>query len=274
MELIILILIVSVVVYFYKKKRKKKKIYQAVSRFHNKENKEKDSFEGWFYEEVKDYISLNKIYKIKYKDAFENITNRKINIKKYGKAKFGGFILAHCFLRDEARTFRTDRILEFIDAETGEFVNDVSSYLENIYINSEEYKNKLQYEKEKEEKEISKKYFDDFMNKYNVLLKILVYLIRCDGTYTAMEKGIIKELFESLEGENELLTDKFLNKILSKHIMPTERIFKISVNKFIKENKHLNINLIEIAENIISTQKTIHPNEAEALRYLSEKIPV
>lgn len=273
---ILLIIIVLVLFFYYKKKKKKKKYNRSTVTFETTFSKsttklDKDSFEGWFYDEVKDYISINKYYKIKYKDANNNLTNRKIYIKKYGNSSFGGFILAHCELRNENRTFRIDRILECIDDETGEFIENISLYFQNIYLNSEEYKNKIENEKYKQEKEISQKYHDEFLAKYNTLLKIIIYLVRCDGSFNAKEKAIIKELFENLEEDNKLLTDKFLNKVLSNISLPTERIFKISVNKFIKENLYPNIDLVELSNNIIATQKTIHPSEEEALKFIIEK---
>jgi uncharacterized membrane protein YwzB len=271
MELIILILIISVIVYFYKKKRKKKKVYQIVSRVQNKEN---DNFEGWFYDEVQNYVPINKTFKIKYKDGNGNTTKREIYINKYGKASFGGFILAHCFLRDENRTFRADRVLECIDCETGEYIKDVSKYLQEIYFNSQEYKDFVEQQKKKEEKEIANNYIDEFLNKYDNLLKILVYVVRCDGTYNSREKAIIKELFEKLEDGQELLTDKMLHKVLLDYTLPSIELFKINVDKFIKENKYPQLNLINIVHNIISTQKSIHSNEQEILEYFEKKFDI
>ncbi len=270
MELIILILIVSIIIY-YKKKRKKEKTNQIKTKV---KIEEKDNFEGWFYDEVENYVPINKTFNIKYKDGNGNITKREIYINKYGKASFGGFILAHCFLRDENRTFRADRILECIDCETGEYIKDISKYLQEIYFNSQEYKNFLEQQKKKEEKEIANNYLDEFLNKYDNLLKILVYIVRCDGTYNSREKAIIKELFEKLEDNNELLTDKMLHKVLLDYTLPTIQSFKINVDKFIKENKFPQLNLINIVHNIFSTQKIIHSNEQEILEYFGKKFDV
>lgn len=277
MEWLVLILIVAAGVRFYKKRKisnqdniliKENKSFE-VKKYYDKDS---DNFEGWFYEEVEDYIPIKKSFKIKYKDGKDNITNREIYINKFGKAPFGGFILAHCSLRNGNRTFRTDRITECIDIESGEYINDISRYLEDIYLNSEEYKNYQELKRKREDREVSKKYIDEFLNRYDNLLKILIYIVRCDGTYNAKEKAIIKELFEDLEEDNELLTDKILHKILLDSPIPTNRSFKINVDKFIKENKYPQINLIDIAQNIISTQKNIHPNEQEILNYFSKKI--
>lgn len=233
-----------------------------------------DNFEGWFYDEVEDYVPINKTFKIKYKDGNGNITNREIYIKKFGKASFGGFILAHCFLRDANRTFRTDRILECIDGETGEYIKDTSNYLQEIYFNSEAYKEFQEQQKRREEKEIASNYLSEFLNKYDNLLKILVYIVRCDGSYNSREKAIIKELFENLEDDNELLTDKMLHKVLLDYTLPSIQAFKINLDKFIKENKYPQIDLVDIAANIISTQSTVHPNEQEVLDYFTKKFNI
>lgn len=231
---------------------------------HYEENK--DSFEGWFYDEVPDYMELDKVLRIKYKDANEKVTERTIRVRKFGKAYFGGFILSHCYMRESSRTFRTDRILECVDNDTGEVIADVSQYLINIYKSTPRYKQMIKKEQEAE-------YYYMFTKKYEVLLKVLAYIVKCDGTYNVKEKAIVKELFDELEKDNELLTDKMLTKVFKDTPLPTFRSFQVNVTKLISNNE-FEFNIVEFSENVIATQRSVHSREAELLLYLEKKFSI
>ncbi len=234
---------------------------------------DKDNFEGWFYDEVNDYVPVYKSLKIKYKDGKNQVTKRVIQVYKFGEASFGGFILAFCELREANRTFRTDRIIECMDNDTGEFIDDVSKYLMDNYYNSDDYRQLQDKLKKQQEKEIQDEYYNTFISKYEIVLKVLLYIVRCDGTFNHREKAIVKELFENLEKNNELLTDKLLEKIYKNFQTPSLQSFKIAVGKLISNNEY-KIDLLTITKNIISTQKTIHHNEKEVLEYLEKKLNV
>lgn len=231
---------------------------------------DKDSFEGWFYDEVEEYIDFNKTFKIKYKDAAGKTSKRTIDVYRFGNASFGFFLLAHCKLRNANRTFRTDRILECIDMDTGEIISDVDKYFSDIYYNSEQYKEREAYKKRQEEKAIQNDYYESFIDKHKVLLKVLMYIVKCDGSFSQREKAIIKEILENIEDNNELLTDKVLEKIYKNTPLPTLQTFKINVGKLLADEK-ISIDLVEITKNIIATQKTVHQNEQEALEYIVKK---
>ncbi|SHH25753.1 hypothetical protein SAMN05720766_10975 [Fibrobacter sp. UWH9] len=65
-------------------------------------------------------------FEIKYEDSEGNETLRQIFAKKID----GQVLTAHCFLRDEERSFYIPRITECVDLETGEIVtNDIKRFL-------------------------------------------------------------------------------------------------------------------------------------------------
>lgn len=257
----------------------------------NKTQEDKDSFEGWFYESVPDYISYKKRLKIVYIDANGKRTERNIEVYNFSQEPYGGFFLARCELRNGNRTFRADRIQSCIDLDTGEYVTNVAKHLLQCYHQSDEYKKAIEKEekrakkREEDEKkaiEVREKklqlyeengYFSSLLNKYDALMKVIMYMVRCDGTFNQKEKAIVKEILQNLENNNVKLTDKCLERLYEKYPLPTIQTFRVNALKIIKE-KTFKIDLLEVAENIVSTQKTVHKNEEELLEYLREKTKV
>lgn len=256
--------------YFYREKNKNEDNIKVVLEY-SESSGNYDNFEGWFYDEVSEYVPVKKTLKIKYKDGKNQVTKRVINVYKFGEASFGGFILAYRKLRDSNRTFRTDRIIECIDSDSGEYISNVSDYLIDEYHKTDEYKKIQKKIKKQEELEKSNKYYEDFLNKYNALIKVLVYIVKCDGTYSKREKAIVKEIFEVLENGNELVSDKMLEKVFKNYPMQSTHAFKINANKLITDN-NFGIDIYTISKNIISTQSKIHPLEQGVLDYLLKKL--
>lgn len=243
------------------------------SGIYRSDKEDKDNFEGWFYDEVPAYISYKKRLKIVYIDGNGKRTERNIEIYNFSQEPYGGFFLARCELRNGNRTFRADRIQSCMDLDTGEYVTNVTKHLLQCYHQSDEYKKILEKEEKQEQKAKENEYFLYLTNKYNTLMKVIMYMVRCDGTFNQKEKAIVKEILQDLENNNEMLTDKFLEKFYNSYPLPTLQSFKINVAKIIKE-KEFKIDLLELAENIISTQKIVHKSEEELLEYLREKTKV
>jgi hypothetical protein len=279
---VLLIFLVSSILlvpaYLFDKFRTKKNKQYTVDSFiyDKKEDKlhnsnDKDNFEGWFYDEAYDDFPIRKRFRIKYKDGAGRVTTRDINTTRYGDTYSGGFILAYCEMRNANRTFREDRILECFDLDTGESIKDLGNYLKKIYHDSDEYKKLLEKIKIQQQKDDIQEYQNYLLREYSTFMKVLVYILKCDGTYNAREKAIVKELFDWLEDSDEMLTDKLLHDLIKNYAIPSENTFKVNVTKLLNDNK-FNIDLLELTKNIISTQKTIHNNEKKALEYIEKKI--
>lgn len=233
---------------------------------------QRDHFEGWFYNEVDEYIPVKRRLNITYKDGSNNITKRDISVYKFGYADFGGFILAFCEMRNGNRTFRVDRILECVDLETGKVIplNGIEKYIMDIWYSSDEYKEIREQKQKQEEKYADERYFISFIEKYKIELKVIIYMVKCDGTFNKREKAIVKEIFESLENSHPRLTDKMLEKIYKNTEMVSFRSFQVNANKLLN-NENFKYDLLDISDNIISTQKSIHRNEQDILDYLYKK---
>lgn len=275
MEVLIFI-VISIGAYFYFKKKEEEtplEKYQANEERYSiyaRIQEDKDNFEGWFYDSVHDYISYKKRLRIVYIDGNGKKTERNIWVYNFSQNPYRGFFLARCELRDANRTFRADRIQSCIDLDTGEYVANVTKHLLDCYHKSDEYKKILEKEEKQEQQSKENEYFLYLTNKYDTLMKVIMYIVRCDGTFNQKEKAIVKEILQDLEDNNEILSNKFLDKFYNSYPLPTLQTFKVNVAKIIKE-KEFKIDLLELAENIVSTQKTVHESEKELLEYLREK---
>lgn len=68
------------------------------------------------------------VYEIEYADGNGVVTNRVIRVHSVEDAGYFAYIHAHCYLADDARTFRSDRILSMTDHRTRERIADPKAY--------------------------------------------------------------------------------------------------------------------------------------------------
>ena len=73
---------------------------------------------------------------IDYKDGNGPWTKRFVRVKEIDNNLDGGILIGHCELRGGTRAFRLDRIMQCVDMETGEAVQNVQKYLNDIYLRS------------------------------------------------------------------------------------------------------------------------------------------
>ena len=68
-------------------------------------------------------------FEIEYVDADGVVTNREIYVENYYQADNCIYYRCWCFLRDERRSFRSDRILKVKNISTGRKIKDIAAYL-------------------------------------------------------------------------------------------------------------------------------------------------
>lgn len=98
---------------------------------------DKDNWEGSFWEVVTPR-KIDANLAIKYQDGVGSVTRRTIRLMKYGPWEGGAMLWAYCDLRKANRTFRTDRIIECADVDTGEVIGNLEAWLEAKYAQSPE----------------------------------------------------------------------------------------------------------------------------------------
>ncbi|UHC20489.1 hypothetical protein LRS73_35645 (plasmid) [Methylobacterium currus] len=67
-------------------------------------------------------------YQLIYSDAFGEVSERKIRFERTNDRDGTLSLVAHCYMRKAQREFRTDRIIEIADAETGVVIRDPETF--------------------------------------------------------------------------------------------------------------------------------------------------
>jgi hypothetical protein len=213
---------------------------------------EYDSYEGSFYD-AEDPIKVSCTLQINYISGEGKQTTRTIRVKEFSKTLHGGLILAHCHLRNENRTFRTDRIRSCIDTETNKSIPNIAEYLLEKYESSYQAK------------------ADKMLETYYDHLSILIYAAKLDGQLRKEERLVIREACRSIVQEPEL-SDDVLDEIIAKIDPPSLRNFQLAVGRIVKCQVSSPVDLIATVTKIIDTQKTRAPSEEECIHYLVKKL--
>jgi len=210
-----------------------------------------DSWEGGFWE-ASDPKKLNATLLIDYCDAKGDKTRRGVSVRQFDNDLYGGMVIGHCLLRNATRTFRFDRIKACVDMETGEVVDDIKSYLNDLYEKSPD------------------RLTDLLVSDYIDILKVLYFIAKADGQYMASEKKVIADYLRQLMRDNRL-TDTMVNSAIRGVSVPSFPAFKLALGRVLKGGWVDPEKLKECCYDIVKTQKTIHPNEQAALDYIDKK---
>lgn len=214
---------------------------------------DQDNWEGNFWE-VEQPFTGTATLRIDYEDGTGHKTKRVIDIRKYGTAYYGDIIMAYCRMRNAPRTFRTDRIKHCVDVDTGEIIRDVFTYLREKYERSPEHKRDTLLE-----------------NEYDTL-RVLLYIGKADGQLRAEEKTIIRETCRALANDSRI-TDVMIDELFYNLQIPTIHAFKLAVGRLVKKGTQAYAVVMNAAEAMVATQKTVHPSEKEALEYMRKRHP-
>lgn len=207
-----------------------------------------DNWEGSFWD-VAESRSVSAQLRIAYTDGKGNDTTRSIRVRQFGECADHVLIMSHCLLRDSTRTFRSDRIRECIDEETGEVVIDVAAYLRHKYETSPD-------------RSLDRLAADEIDT-----LRVLLYVGKADGQLKAAEKAIIRETCLQIAGDTRL-TDDAIDRLFKELRQPSVHAFKIAVGRIAKQGEQKGAVLLSAAERMVATQKTVHAAETEALEYM------
>ena len=149
-----------------------------------------------------------------YIDSRGQKSQRRITVKSLGQKSDNIVIKAFCHERNALRTFRTDRILETINVETGEIFDAPNDILKSIGI-SEKTKSPLTV--------------PDIFKIYENSIIVMVFIARCDGHFHSAE---INSIIDYLKTKGEISSNNvktIKNKILNMY--PDEEGFFEAVDE-------------------------------------------
>ena len=193
------------------------------------------------YEEFIEYRYDDLKVQFDYIDAKDEKTTRRVKVSSVDDEYLRGW----CYERSASRTFRLDRIAKLYD-EDGKKVKDIMGFFKDEYEKSSDY--------------ILMNYIDE--NIY--LLKVLIYLVKADGRYSAKEKVVVRKFLRDMTEID--FEDDLIDKIMKSITAPSFDEFKSYVDELSsKENRY---DLTGVAKDIIGTQSSVHPNEQQALDYI------
>lgn len=200
-----------------------------------------------------DPCTIRTTLKLKYTDAGGNRSQRVVDVREYDEMRYGGSLAGICHMRGEWRTFRLDRVNEAIDLETGEVIQDLREYLSALYANSPEA--------------ISRRLLD---SSYDAI-RVLYYVGKADGQFKAAEKAEMLAFCRQVSLNPDLGMD-VLEYALSTMQVPSKAAFRQTVGRLAKLEESIRESVIETATRMIATQKTIDPEEQQALDYLKKRL--
>ena len=213
-----------------------------------------DAWEGSFFE-ASDPKELSLYLSIEYTDAEGKQTVRKVQMREFDASLHGGILMGHCELRNETRTFRFDRIKRCVDLTTGEVIEDIKGFFIHAYEQTSAYS------------------VDVFLEEYGDFLKAAFFVAKADGQCRKEEKLLILKYMQELVNDPRISIEQ-LEQVLRGYKVPSLQAFKLAVGRFVKAKPSQADALKECAQNIVNTQKAIHPSEQAALEYITKKVAV
>lgn len=215
------------------------------------EQTHQDAWEGNFWEST-EVFTVKAVLDINYTDRNGNNTQRIIEVRRVGTKENDALIDAFCRLRNQSRTFYISRINSCTDVETGEAISDVLSILREHYDTSPD------------------RTLERLLNDEYDVLRILLYIAKADGRFTAKEKAIVRETCRTLSNDSRL-TDESIDKTFAERGIPSIQAFKMAVGRIAKRKDRSIDTVIQAAETMIATDGTIHHAETEALDYIHKR---
>lgn len=213
---------------------------------------DRDNWEGSFYDAtnplpVKARISFS------YLDGANKETHRIVDVREFDSALHSGILIGHCNLRNATRTFRFQGMSEILDIDTGEIINNINEFLQKRYDESPDASMRKLLE-----------------NAYDAL-RAMLYIGKADGRLTIKEKKEILEFCHFFTGDTRIDIE-ILSKSLGFIEIPSLQGFKLCCGRLAQRDEDFRQKIIEVADRVIATDKTIHPAEQDAVDYLRKRL--
>lgn len=256
MKLIIILTAATVVIYLLFRKRQ-----PSTTLRHNPQAQgdaaplppeDKDDWEDVHYRTVVprkvDGITVN----FDYVDRDGATTNRTVTITSVENDLYGGLLIGHCHLRGGKRTFRFERTSSVANAADNAPIPDLLDYLNELYEASPEHT------------------VDEMHNEHGDLLDVIYFMAKADGQMRKEEVEVIARYLGTLINDDRL--DGAMVRDALDYTQPSLHAFRISLGRVLRSGSYDLNALLQCCEDIVNTQKTVHPNEKAALDEIARKI--
>jgi len=149
--------------------------------------------------------------RLKYLNTRNIISERLFDVEAFSRGDKGYHVHGYCHKKHKNITLSSLGIIEAIDSENGEIIENISSYLEQKYKDSSEYKKDL--------------LFDD----YGWAVYSLVYLAATSGSIVKTERDVITTFIKSIP-QFSGLEDEWIDKSIRELYRPG----KIEIRNWVK----------------------------------------
>lgn len=190
--------------------------------------------------------------KIRYTDSNGKRSERVVDVRECDTWAPDGYLNGFCHTRGAIRTFRLDRIESAIDVETGELIHNLNDFADKKY----------------EESPVAA--VDKLFEDHSDALRVLFYVAKADGKFTAKEKDIYLDYCQKVHPDERLNT-KVIDSALKWVDVPTRHTYKVICGRLSKVEESQKAAIINAAEAMIATQKTVSPEEGLALSYMKKR---
>lgn len=248
MELLIALMFIGYVVYRWRKNAPQSRQFSFAG----------DSLDSGKWDTPSDLVPSNPrpiqaTLRLSYRDAAGATTERHVTVRECDTTNPAGYLIGHCQLRDSIRTFRMDRIKRAIDVETGEVIGNLNEYAAKKYASSP----------------IAS--LDALLADSADALRALFYIGKADGRFTAKEKQIFLTYCQQATGDDRITLKQIENAC--RYIpIPTMQAYKLICGRLAKLGEAKGAAILQAAEAMIATEKTIAAEEAEALTYMKKRL--
>lgn len=190
--------------------------------------------------------------KLVYTDSSGKKSERIVDAKECDTSAPDGYLIGFCHLRRSIRTFRLDRIVSAVDVETGELIASLNAFAAKKY----------------EESPVAA--VDRLFEDHSDALRVLFYVAKADGRFTQKEKDIYLEYCRKVHPDEQINT-KLIDSALKWVDIPTRHSYKVICGKLAKADDLQKSAILEAAEAMIATQKTVSEEEEAAIEYMKKR---
>lgn len=254
-KLIILLCSAAVIVWAIRQyNATKKRNIPAVSFYVNNDDDILENDDWSVHEQTANYCPrpISARIKIRYIDSSGDHSERIVDVRECDTSAPDGYLNGFCHMRGSIRTFRIDRIESAIDLDSGELIQSLTEYAAKKYEESPVFA------------------VDQLFENHSDALRVLFYIAKADGRFTAKEKDIYLEYCRSVYPDGRLDVNA-IDNVLKWVDVPTMHTYKVICGKLAKlDESHKGV-ILHAAEAMIATQKTVTDEEKLAIEYMKKR---